>query len=147
MIVKGWTLYIYPLLDEQLTTIGSKIEAAKRAQPDLYLSQPRSKLLAKIIDLTQASIPADPSAPQFRQGNTLGKENRQWFRAKFHARYRLFFRFSTAERAIVYVWMNDESTLRKSGAKTDPYSVFESMLETGDPPKSFDELLARSRAL
>ena len=92
-------------------------------------------------------IPTDPAAPQFRQGNTLGKENRQWFRAKFLVRYRLFFRFSTQEKTIVYAWMNDEATLRKSGSKTDPYSVFEEMLEAGDPPQTFNDLLARSQAL
>ncbi len=147
MIRNDWALYVYPLLDEQLTTIGDKIEIAKRTHPNTYSTQPRAKLLAKILDLMQKAIPADPGAPQFRQGNTLGKENRQWFRAKFHARYRIFFRFSTAEKAIVYAWMNDESTLRKSGSKTDPYTVFESMLEAGDPPRDFEDLLARSRAL
>lgn len=147
MIVNGWSLFIYPLLDEQLTTIGNRIEAAKRTHPNTHLSHPRARLLAKVIELTRVVIPADPSGTQFRQGNTLGKENRQWFRAKFHQRYRLFFRFSTQEKAIVYAWMNDDATLRKSGSKSDPYSVFEAMLEAGDPPRTFNDLLIRSRAL
>jgi toxin YhaV len=81
----------------------------------------------------------------FRQGNTLGKDNRHWFRAKFHERYRLFYRFSTKEKLIVYAWVSDEKTLRQAGSKTDPYSVFRRMLEAGDPPRSMEELLRRAK--
>ncbi len=144
MIVNGWSLYAYPLFDKQLTAIGEKVEAAGRTGSAAYKSHPTVKLLARTLKQTQEIIPADPSAPQFRQGNTLGKQNRQWFRAKFHLRYRLFFRFSTADKVIVYVWMNDGFTFRKSGSKTDPYAIFEAMLKAGDPPKSFEELLAHS---
>jgi len=35
---------------------------------------------------------------------------------------------------IVYVWINDEFTLRKAGSKTDAYAVFKSMLNAGNPP-------------
>ena len=92
-------------------------------------------------------IPRDPNAPEFRQGNTLGKDNRHWFRAKFHQRYRLFYRFATKEKVIIYAWLNDEKTLRKAGSKTDPYSVFRGMLEAGDPPGSIADLLQRSKDL
>jgi toxin YhaV len=71
--------------------------------------------------LLKPIIPRDPNAPEFRQGNTLGRDNRHWFRAKFHQRYRLFYRFATKEKVIIYAWLNDEKTLRKAGSKTDPY--------------------------
>ena len=35
----------------------------------------------------------------------------------------------------------DEGTLRKAGSRTDPYSVFRGMLESGDPPGTIEELL------
>lgn len=147
MIVNGWQLYAYPTFEQQLRALKDKARAQGSAgQKNLGVSS-TTKLLRTVEKHIQEIIPTDPSASQFRQGNTLGKENRQWFRAKFHLRYRLFFRFSTADRAIVYVWMNDESTLRKSGSKTDPYTVFEVMLEAGNPPKNFEELLGRSRVL
>ena len=57
-------------------------------------------------------------------------------------RFRLFFRFSTAHRAIIYAWLNDASTLRKAGAPTDPYTVFKRRLDAGDPPGDWDLLLA-----
>ncbi len=147
MVVNDWTLYLYPLFDDQLAAIQDRVEKARKARPAEYRSESAAKLLTKIRRQTQELIPENPAAPAFRQGNTLGKQNRQWFRAKFHLRYRLFFRFSTANKAIVYAWMNHELTLRKSGSKTDPYAIFEAMLEAGDPPKSFEELVGRSRAL
>lgn len=38
--------------------------------------------------------------------------------------------------------MNDETTLRTYGAKSDAYAVFRKMLEKGDPPDTWDTLLA-----
>ena len=74
-------------------------------------------------------------------------KNRQWFRAKFHQRFRLFFRFSSKEKVVVYAWMNDERTLRKSGSRTDPYHVFRGLLEAGDPPATMEQLLAQAKEL
>jgi toxin YhaV len=48
---------------------------------------------------------------------------------------------------IVYVWVNDEFTLRKAGSKTDPYSVFKSMLNAGDPPRTLEALLKGAREM
>ena len=41
----------------------------------------------------------------------------------------------------MYVWVNDEFTLRKVGSKTDAYEVFKSMLNAGDPPRTLETLL------
>ena len=144
MTVNGWQLYAYPLFEQQLRALKENV---KQNSTRVENSRSRLKLLRAMERVLYEVVPTDPSSPQFRQGNTLGKGNRQWFRAKFLVRYRLFFRFSTQEKAIVYAWMNDEATLRKSGSKTDPYAVFETMLEAGDPPRTFDELLTRSRAI
>ena len=57
-------------------------------------------------------------------------------------RYRLFFRFaSNPVKVIVYVWFNDEDTLRKAGAKTDVYDAFKRMLSRGVVPGDMAELL------
>jgi len=89
-------------------------------------------------------VPRDPNAAEFRQGNTLGADNRHWFRAKSHERYRLFYRFSSKEKVIVYAWANDQSTLRKTGSKTDPYAVSRTILDAGNPPGTMAKLLAVS---
>lgn len=147
MVVNGWSLYTYSLFDEQLKKLVGKVEAAAKANPAGYKEQPAAKLLATIYKQTHELIPANPNAPEFRQGNTLGKDNRHWFRAKFHERYRLFFRFSTKDKVIVYAWVNDEASLRKKGSKNDPYSRFQAMLEAGKPPAQLEDLLTDSREM
>ncbi len=143
MIRNGWRLFAQPLFSEPLQRLIEKVEKLKAQSPESYTNEPAAKLLATIEDLIYKQIPSNPEAPQYRQGNTLGKKNKHWFRAKFHRRYRLFFRYSTQYKVIVYAWLNDENTLRKAGAKTDPYAVFLSMLKSGNPPQDLDELMAR----
>ena len=147
MIVNGWTHYALPMFARQLERLTERVEALAANDPTGYSEQPSAKLLITIRRIILEKIPRDPNAAEFRQGNTLGADNRHWFRAKFHQRYRLFYRFSSKEKVIVYSWMNDEQTLRKSGSKTDPYRVFRSLLEAGDPPASMEQLLARSSQL
>lgn len=145
LVVKGWSLYIYPLFDSQLQKLETQVAELARRDPERYKEHPAAKLLATILRYIKEIIPNDPDAAEFRQGNTLGIDNRHWFRAKFHQRYRLFFRFSSRQKVIVYAWVNDDRTLRKSGSRTDPYRVFRSMLEAGDPPVDMDQLIQRSR--
>jgi toxin YhaV len=147
MEVNGWRLFQYPLFENQLKNLTEAVEELSITQPDTYREHPKAKLLATIHRPVTEIIPQDPNAPEFRQGDTLGPDNRHWFRAKFHQRYRLFFRFSTKDRVIVYVWINDEFTLRKAGSKSDPYAVFKSMLNAGDPPRTLEALLKRAKEL
>jgi toxin YhaV len=147
MEVNGWTLYRHPLFQQQLEKLTAQVQTLQAKDPLHYKEQPATKLLATINRHIREIIPRDPSAAEFRQGNTLGADNRQWFRAKFHERYRLFFRYSSQEKVIVYAWVNDENTLRKAGSRTDPYSVFRAMLNAGNPPSTMAELLAVSNRL
>jgi toxin YhaV len=144
MVVNGWRLYIHPLFDQQFRRLLEQVEALAADDPVGYRQLPAAKLLATINRHIKEIIPRDPGAAEFRQGNTLGSDNRHWFRAKFHERYRLFYRFSSKEKVIIYAWVNDERTLRKSGSKTDPYRVFRAMLEAGDPPNTVEQLLGRA---
>ena len=144
MEVNGWKLYLHPLMQQQLEKLTAQVEQLRAKDPAAYKEQPATKLLATIRRFMLELIPRDPNAPEFRQGNTLGADNRHWFRAKFHERYRLFYRFSSKEKVIVYAWVNDEATLRKAGSKTDPYAVFRSMLDGGNPPSTMAQLLAAS---
>jgi len=144
MEANGWRLFQYRLFENQLKELTEAVEELSISQPDTYREHPKAKLLATIHRHVTEIIPRDPNAPEFRQGDTLGPDNRHWFRAKFHQRYRLFFRFSTKDRVIVYVSVNDEFTLRKAGSKTDAYAVFRSMLIAGDPPRTLEALLKRA---
>ncbi|HUA92919.1 MAG TPA: type II toxin-antitoxin system YhaV family toxin [Terracidiphilus sp.] len=147
MIVNGWRLYAHPLFEQQFRRLVERVESLAAKNPQNYRDEPATKLLATINRYVREIIPRDPNAAEFRQGNTLGADNRHWFRAKFHERYRLFFRFSSKEKVIVYAWVNDEHTLRKSGAKTDPYTIFRAMLEAGDPPRTMKQLLSHAKEL
>jgi toxin YhaV len=146
MVVNGWKLYVHPLFHDQLIHLVEQVEALAKKNPAAYKEQAATKLLATINRLIREIIPRDPNAPKFRQGNTLGKDNRHWLRAKFQERYRLFYRFATKEKVIIYAWLNDEKTLRKAGSKQAPTAFFE-MLEAGDPPDSIADLLQRSKDL
>jgi toxin YhaV len=141
MTVNGWRLFQYHLFAEQLDELERRVTEIAAREPETYRQHPSTKLLASVHRYVTETIPRDPTAAGFRHGNTLGKDNRHWFRAKFHQRFRLFFRFSSSARIIVYAWINDENTLRKRGAKSDVYAIFQSMLQAGDPPQSFDDLL------
>ncbi|MGO8817654.1 MAG: type II toxin-antitoxin system YhaV family toxin [Terriglobia bacterium] len=147
MDAHGWTLYLHPLFQQQLEKLTAQVETLQAKDPQRYKEQSPTKLLATINRCIREIIPRDPNAPEFRQGNTLGADNRQWFRAKFHERYRLFFRFSSKEKVIVYAWVNDEGTLRKAGSRSDPYAVFRALLKSGNPPGTMAELLAVSARL
>jgi toxin YhaV len=147
MEANGWRLYGHRLFVGQLNKLVVEVKQLRQNDPTGYEAHPKAKFLATINRLIRQTVPEDPIAPEYRQGNTLGKFNKHWFRAKFHGRYRLFFRFSSQHKIIIYTWLNDEKTLRKAGAKTDPYFIFQSMLKSGDPPQNFEQLLADSTAM
>ncbi len=143
----GWRLLVHPLFQEQLEKLVRRVEKLASKDPQGYTSHPAAKILATIDYYIREAIPRDPNGPEFRQGNTLGPANRHWFRAKFHGRYRLFYRFSTEHKIIIYAWVNDDDTLRKSGSRSDPYAVFKAMLESGEPPGSFSDLVTASKEM
>ena len=115
----GWSLFAYPLFEAQLEKLANAVGKLSTDDPSRRDSHPATKLLVTIKHLVPDVIPRNPNSSEYRQGNTMGPDNRHWFRAKFHGRYRLFFRFSTQQKIIVYAWVNDDASLRKAGSKTD----------------------------
>ena len=141
-VVNGWTFYEHPHFTRQREKLERAVAAARARHPDQYRESADAKLLAAIARLTLDLIPADPGASQFRQGGTLGKARKHWFRAKFgNGRYRLFYQFNSRAKVIIYVWVNHGQTLRTYGSKRDAYAVFKAMLEKGDPPESWSALI------
>lgn len=141
LVVNGWTLFAHPLFLDQVVELVNKVAGLKTANPAGYRSKNATKRLAAISKLIFEEIPSDPADPKFRQGNTLGDEHRHWFRARFFQQYRLFFRFHAESRVIIYAWVNDETTLRAYGSRSDAYRVFKGMLEDGNPPGDWTALL------
>jgi toxin YhaV len=139
--VHGWWLLAWSEFQRQFDALLAEVEHLRERDPAGYEAHPKTKLLATILRLITEDIPREPGHKDFRQGTTLGSDYTGWFRASFHQRFRLFYRFRSTERAIVYAWVNTASGLRKSGDRNDPYAVFRRMLDRGSPPTDFAELL------
>lgn len=145
LVINGWTIYLHPLIIDELDTLISKVETLKEKDPDKYTSKNVTKRLAAIAKLIFDVIPQDPTKPVYRQGDTLGNDHKHWFRAKFFQQYRLFFRFDTTSKIIVFAWVNDENNKRAYGSKSDAYRVFEKKLKSGNPPDDWDQLLKETK--
>lgn len=142
-----WSLLFHQCLIDQLDRLTAAADRAKTANPKTAHENANVKLRAALARLILETVPADPASDEFRQGNTLGAGFRHWRRAKIGRRFRLFFRYDSRSKVIVYAWVNDENTLRSSGGKNDPYAVFLKMLERGNPPDEWIALIRQSRKL
>ena len=135
VIRNGWTLFAHPLLLDQLDKLQR--QSTKEADPQ----GDATKVLAWLTRAMFDEIPQDPTRAEYRQGHTLGKGNTHWFRDKYAGQFRLFFRFDSKSKVIIYAWANDERTLRARESKNDAYAVFRGMLGDDNPPNKWEDLL------
>lgn len=142
---QGWSLWFAELFDARWRVLRERVKHLKATlDAPAFNAHPDVKLFAALVNIVHELVPADPDAPQFLLGNTLGTQYRGWRRVKGNGlpgRMRLFFKFSASRKVIVYAWLNDAKTLRKQGDATDVYAVFQRMLKAGNPPDSFDALM------
>jgi toxin YhaV len=143
----GWKLFYYSAFQVSLDSLIKEVQRLKEEQEDTFQHHPKTKLLKRILELVENEIPSNPGAKEYALGNTLGSLYRHWRRAKFLGRFRLFFRYSSDEKIIIYAWVSDQKTLRKAGAKTDPYAVFRRLLIAGNPPDNWETLVELSEDL
>jgi len=141
----GWHLLFHECLIEQLRKLDGAAARAKSRNPQGAAAHANVKLFNALSRLILETVPGDPSREDYRQGNTMGPAFRHWRRAKIGQRFRLFFRFDSKTRIIIFAWVNDAKTLRASDSKTDSYAVFRKMLQRGNPPDDWSALLAASR--
>ncbi|KRP72625.1 MULTISPECIES: type II toxin-antitoxin system YhaV family toxin [Pseudomonas] len=141
----GWTLLFHDCVIEQMQKLYVTAQRAEQNDPIGFASNANIKLFRALSQLMLEIVPGEPARDEYRQGNTLGPEYRHWRRAKIGRRFRLFFRYDSRAKVIVYAWVNDEQTLRSSGSKSDPYAVFEKMLGRGNPPDDWNALVTASR--
>lgn len=145
LVVHGWSLYAHPLFTAQVEALLNQVEALRQRDPAGYSQRNATKRLAAIARLAFERIPQDPTRAEYRQGATLGGAHQHWFRAKFFQQYRLFFRYHSGARVIVYAWVNDEDSRRAYERGDDAYRVFRRMLASGHPPNDWDQLLDEAR--
>ena len=140
-VVNGWTVYFHPVFAARFDGLLRRAEKARAAgragDPDL-------KLLAAVARLVESVVPADPDHADFRLAGDLARFRRAKGRG-LPARHRLFWIFSTRARAIVFLYLNDESTLRKAGARSDPYVRFRTLVRRGEIGDDFESNAAAWR--
>jgi toxin YhaV len=145
LVVNGWQIFAHPLLLDQIERLTAAVARAKTKDLQGFQKSANAKLLAALRKLMLETIPSDPTRPEYRQGGTLGANRKHWFRAKFGGqRFRLFFRYDSAAKIILFAWVNDTDTLRTYGSKTDAYAVFRSMLDKDAPPDDWRSLVKES---
>jgi toxin YhaV len=140
----GWTLLFHQCLVDQIRRLETAVERAKAADPRVAAANTNVKLFNALSCLILDKVPSDPSRDEYRLGTTMGDAFKHWRRAKIGRRFRLFFRFDSKARIIVFAWVNDNDSLRAAGSKRTPYAVFRAMLNRGDPPDDWAELVAAS---
>lgn len=123
----NYLLKSHELFDQRVAELNQEI--LKLREKKLTLEQlaqhPAVKLAKRVYKATFEIIPADPNHPDYRLDGELRKYRRY---KKGLERYRLFFGFSSQPKIILYLYLNDECTLRKEGSKSDPYEQFKKLV-------------------
>ncbi len=147
IVCNGWTLLFHECLLEQLSRLDAAVQKAKAKDPENYLENSNVRLFNSLSQRMLVAVPDDPTREQYRLGTTMGPVYTHWKRVKIGQRFRLFFRYDSASKVIVYAWVNDSTTLRASGAKNNPYNVFRQMLDKGNPPDAWKDLIKASHSM
>jgi toxin YhaV len=133
-----WRLLLHPRFMEILSDLKQHVEKLSQKDPAGYQKHPVFKRL-EFISKSRKEILNDPLHKKFLLGNALGEKYSHWRRAK-KLRYRMFFQAHSPDMMVILCWLNDETTLRKEGSRTDAYNVFRNMLNKGYIPDAFDQL-------
>lgn len=116
----GWTLLFHEGVIEQLRKLHAAAERAEQNDPQGFESNANVKLFRALSQLIMDAVPSDPARDEFRQGNTLGPAYRHWRRAKIGRRFRLFFRYDSKAKAIVFAWGERRADLAVGGQQVRP---------------------------
>ena len=142
LVVNGWTLLYHPVFGDRYVALRDQARALKRELDDESWSRhPTTKLVAGVRKLVMDVIPQDPLAPAYHPRGDL----KDFYHASglgLPKRYRLIWVASRQARAVIYLYLNDETTLRKEGARSDPYVQFQAMVRRGEFGSDFDHNLA-----
>ncbi len=139
LVVNGWRILLDPAFAARYAALLDEAARLKATlDSEAFRQHPTVKLGASVRRLITEIVPADPNAPAFRLSGDLAR----FRRAKGHGlppRYRLFWTFSNEARVIIFLYLNDESTLRKEGARSDPYERFKRLVERGEIGADFGQ--------
>lgn len=128
-----WDILWCPLFEERfMDLLERRVEESAEGDPVGFYNHRDYKFFENVSNCIQNRILPDPGHREFNLGNTLGKTNKNWRRAKngLPPRYRLFFRYSSQAKEVVLAWLNDEASIRREGHKKDVYEVFKRLLKS-----------------
>lgn len=141
----GWMLLFHACAVGQLQTLHAAVQRSRQNDPAGFESNANVKLFRALSQLILEGVPGDPAREEYRQGNSLGQAHRHWRWARIGRHFRLFFRYDSKARVIVYAWVNDMRTLRAPGSQSDPDAMFEKTLGQGNPSDDGNVLLVASQ--
>lgn len=117
------------LFAQRVADLKEQVKKLRKKLPDKeYAEHPLIKFAFRIRKASEKIIPENPDHPEYRLQGNLRKYRRYKQGLK---RYRLFFCFSSQPRIILYLYLNDEKSLRKEGDKSDPYQKFTKFVNRG----------------
>ena len=143
----GWKIYVHPVLLLELEALSAQVKSLRLRDPSGFSRKNSSKRLVASRKLILDTIPQNPVRPEYRPGKTLGSKYTHWFRAKFFQQCRLFFRYHSTAKIIVFAWVNDEESKRACESRDDAYLVFRKMLDSGTIPDNWGDLLDEAQAV
>lgn len=132
LVVNGWTLLYHPVFGDRYAALRDEArELKKRLGPEEWRQHPVVKLAAGVRRMVMEVVLQNPLAPAFRLRGDLAAFCRASGLA-LPPRYRLCWVASPSTHTVIFLYLNDETTLRKEGAKTDPYEVFRGLVRRGE---------------
>lgn len=136
--INGWLVLYGPEFARTYERLRAEVRKLKNElPPDVYPRHATVKLFAHVRRFVRDIAPANPNATDFMLEGDLAR----FRRGKGYGipdRYRIIWVFSSTRRVIIFLYLNDESTLRKAGAATDPYEVFRHLLRQGRIDADFE---------
>ena len=143
MLRHGWNLLFHEGLIEQLQKLQAAAQRAQAQDPQGFESNANVKLFNALAQLMLETVPSDPNRDEYRQGNTMGPAFRHWRRAKVGRRFRLFFRFDSKAKIIIFMAMMEAQTyFAERQARADVAAFDAVMARTGgEPPREGDRIL------
>ena len=125
----NYLLKAHEMFFQRTVALSNEVEALSKKLSLEELKQHETVTLAnRVYKATLETIPENPDHPSYRLKADLKKYRRY---KQGLGRYRLFFAFSHTPTIILYLYLNDRTSLRKEGDRNDPYERFGNFVRQG----------------